>query len=230
MQPLVQISLDLTTIDEALSVARAAMRAGADWLEVGTPLILAEGLHGVRALRKEFPDVPIVADLKTMDGAGLEAEMMFRAGANMTVVMGQAHDASIIEQVKMAARYGGKVMCDVMLCPDKPARARQAEEMGVDYIIVHTGYDERNMIKGLSPLDDLVPVLNAVTIPVQAVGGLTVEQAIETIELGAQIVVFGAPLVISGTEFKPADPNLENILRDLIRRVKSTQIGIKRGR
>jgi len=230
MEPLVQISLDLTTIDEALSVARAAMRAGADWLEVGTPLILAEGLHGVRALRKEFPDVPIVADLKTMDGAGLEAEMMFRAGANMTVVMGQAHDASIIEQVKMAARYGGKVMCDVMLCPDKPARARQAEEMGVDYIIVHTGYDERNMIKGLSPLDDLVPVLNAVTIPVQAVGGLTVEQAIETIELGAQIVVFGAPLVISGTEFKPADPNLENILRDLIRRVKSTQIGIKRDR
>jgi len=179
-------------------------------------------------LRKEFPDVPIVADLKTMDGAGLEAEMMFRAGANMTVVMGQAHDASIIEQVKMAARYGGKVMCDVMLCPDKPARARQAEEMGVDYIIVHTGYDERNMIKGLSPLDDLVPVLNAVTIPVQAVGGLTVEQAIETIELGAQIVVFGAPLVISGTEFKPADPNLENILRDLVRRVKSTRIGIKR--
>jgi len=228
MQPLVQISLDLTTIDEALSVARAAMRAGADWLEAGTPLILAEGLHGVRALRKEFPAVPIVADLKTMDGAGLEAEMMFRAGANMTVVMGQAHDASIIEQVKMAARYGGKVMCDVMLCPDKPARARQAEDMGVDYIIVHTGYDERNMIKGLSPLDDLVPVLNAVTIPVQAVGGLTVEQAIETIELGAQIVVFGAPLVISGTEFKPADPNLENILRDLIRRVKSTQIGIKR--
>jgi 3-hexulose-6-phosphate synthase/6-phospho-3-hexuloisomerase len=123
MQPLVQISLDLTTIDEALSVARAAMRAGADWLEAGTPFILAEGLHGIRALRKEFPDVPIVADLKTMDGAGLEAEMMFKAGANMTVVMGQAHDASIIEQVKMAARYGGKVMCDVMLCPDKAARA-----------------------------------------------------------------------------------------------------------
>lgn len=228
MQPLVQISLDLTTIDEALSVARAAIRAGADWLEAGTPLILAEGLHGVRALRKEFPDVPIVADLKTMDGAGLEAEMMFKAGANMTVVMGQAHDASIIEQVKMAARYGGKVMCDVMLCPDKPARARQAEEMGVDYIIVHTGYDERNMIKGLSPLDDLPAVLNAVTIPVQAVGGLTVEQAIQTIEMGAQIVVFGAPLVISGTEFKPADPNLEDVLRDLVRRVKSTTIGAKR--
>ena len=230
MEPLVQVSLDLTTIDEALSVAGAAKRAGVDWLEAGTPFVLAEGMHGVRALRKEFPDVPIVADLKTMDGAGLQAEMMFRAGANMVVVMGQAHDASIIEQVKMAKRYNGKVMCDVMLCPNKPARARQAEEMGVDYIIVHTGFDERNMIKGLSPLDDLVPVLNAVTIPVQAVGGLSMDQAIQTVELGAQIVVFGAPLVISGTEFKPADPNLEGILRDLVWRVKNTPIGAKRGR
>lgn len=228
MEPLVQISLDLTTIDEAMSVAHAAMNAGVDWLEAGTPFILAEGLHGVKALRKEFPKTPIVADLKTMDGAGLEAEMMFQAGANFVVVMGQAHDASIIEQVKMAKRYSGKVMCDVMLCADKPARARQAEEMGVDYIIVHTGFDERNMIKGLSPLDDLVPVLDAVNIPVQAVGGLSVDQAIKTLELGAQIVVFGAPLVISGTEFKPADPNLEGILRDLVRRTKATKIGAKK--
>ncbi len=48
MKPIVQISLDLTTIDEALSTAELALRAGVDWLEAGTPLILAEGLHGVR--------------------------------------------------------------------------------------------------------------------------------------------------------------------------------------
>lgn len=227
MEPKIQVSLDLTNIDEALEVARAAVRAGVDWLEAGTPLILAEGLHGVRALRREFPDVPIVADLKTMDGAGLEAEMMFQAGANMVVVMGQAHDASIIEQVKMAQKYGGKVMCDVMLCPDKPGRARRAEELGVDYIIVHTGFDERNMIPGLSPLNDLPSVLAAVTIPVQAVGGLSIDQAIQTLEMGAAIVVFGAPLVISGTEFKPADPNFEPIIRNIVERVKRTKVGAR---
>jgi 3-hexulose-6-phosphate synthase/6-phospho-3-hexuloisomerase len=101
--------------------------------------------------------------------------------------------------------------------------------MGVDYIIVHTGFDERNMVKGLSPINDLKPVLSAVKIPVQAVGGLSVDQAIQTIEMGAEIVVFGAPLVISGTEFKPADPHLEGILRDLVTRVKATKIGSKRG-
>lgn len=220
MKPIVQISLDVTTVEEALALADGAARAGVDWLEAGTPLILAEGLHGVRALRERFPRHPIVADLKTMDGAGLEAEMMFQAGANMTVVMGQAHDASIIEQVKMAKHYNGQVMCDVMLCPDKPRRAKEAEALGVDYIIVHTGFDERNMIQGLSPLDDLQGVLDAVSIPVQAVGGLSVDQAIETLRLGAQIVVFGAPLVISGTEFKAADPDFERIIADIVGRVK----------
>ena len=221
MEPLVQVSIDVTTLEEAMDLARGSVRAGVDWLEAGTPLILAEGLRGVRAFRQEFPEVPIVADLKTMDGAGLEAEMMFKAGANMVVVMGQAHDASIIEQVKMAKRYNGKVMCDVMLCPDKPKRAREAQEMGVDYIIVHTGFDERNMIPGLSPLDDLPGIRAAVDIPIQAVGGLTVEQAIQTLKMGAQIVVFGAPLVISGTEFKAADPNFEPLIRDIVQRVKS---------
>lgn len=225
MEPIIQISLDLTNIDEALEMAHAAVEMGVDWLEAGTPLILAEGLHGVRALRREFPDVPIVADLKTMDGAGLEAEMMFQAGANFVVVMGQAHDASIIEQVKMAARYNGKVMCDVMLCDDKPRRARQAEEMGVDYIIVHTGFDERNMIAGLSPLNDLQPVLDQVKIPVQAVGGLSIDQAIKSLEMGAEIVVFGAPLVISGTEFKPADPDFRRVFGEIVDRVKRTKIG-----
>jgi 3-hexulose-6-phosphate synthase len=225
MEPLIQVSIDVITLEDAMALARGAVNAGVDWLEAGTPLILAEGLHGVKAFRSEFSNVPIVADLKTMDGAGLEAEMMFKAGANMVVVMGQAHDASIIEQVKMAKNYGGKVMCDIMLCPDKVTRAKQAQDMGVDYIIVHTGFDERNMIKGLSPLDDLPAVLAAVDIPVQAVGGLSIDQAIQTIEMGAQIVVFGAPVVISGTEFKAADPNFEPIIRDIVQRVKSAKVG-----
>jgi 3-hexulose-6-phosphate synthase/6-phospho-3-hexuloisomerase len=51
MLPIVQISLDILTIDEAVSTAEMALRAGVDWLEAGTPLIFAEGMNGVRALR-----------------------------------------------------------------------------------------------------------------------------------------------------------------------------------
>ena len=63
MKPIVQISLDIIELDEALSTASMALRAGVDWLEAGTPLILAEGLRAVRALRAAFPAIPLVADL-----------------------------------------------------------------------------------------------------------------------------------------------------------------------
>ena len=56
MQATVQISLDVLSIDEAVATAEMALRAGVDWLEAGTPLIIAEGMHGVRALRERFPD------------------------------------------------------------------------------------------------------------------------------------------------------------------------------
>ena len=82
--PIVQISLDLTYLDEALETAALAMRAGVDWLEAGTPLILAEGLHAAEVARG-IPEHPIVADLKTMDGGYLEAEMMAKAGATSSL-------------------------------------------------------------------------------------------------------------------------------------------------
>src|SRR5262249_5171241 len=119
--PIVQISLDLTDIKEAIETARIAVEAGVDWLEAGTPLIRTEGLHGVRALRREFPDHPIIADLKTMDGGYLEAQMMARAGATHVVVMARAHAETVKCVVKAGRDFGVKVMGDNMVCEDKAA-------------------------------------------------------------------------------------------------------------
>src|SRR5579884_4523104 len=141
--PIVQISLDLTSVDEALDHARKAVRAGVDWLEAGTPLILAEGLHAVKALRREFPQHPIVADLKTMDGGYLEAEMMAKAGATHVVVMARAHPATVKQVVQAGKDYGVQVMGDNLGCPDMVAGAKRLEELGCDYVIHHIGYDER---------------------------------------------------------------------------------------
>lgn len=220
--PIVQVSLDLMTIEDAMPVAETAVRAGVDYLEAGTPLILGEGLHAVRALRQAFPDHPIVADLKTMDAGYLEAEMMFKAGATHVVVMGVAHPATIANAVRAGKDYGGKVMGDIMVHPDKPACAKMMQDLGVDYIIVHTGLDERNAEKGKSPLDDLEAVVNAVSIPVQAVGGLSLEQAVMMPRLGAPLVVIGAPLVVENEEFKPSstDTRLYDLLKRIVTEVK----------
>lgn len=224
MRTIIQISLDLTTIDEALSTAELALRAGVDWIEAGTPLILAEGLHGVRALRERFGDVPIVADLKTMDGGYLEAEMMAGAGATHVVVMERAHEETIKCVVQAGCDCGVKVMGDNLAAADMVAAARRLEDLGCDYIVHHVGYDERRGIAARgerqpSPLDQLREVVEAVSIPVQAVGGLSLEQAISTPEYGAPLVVLGAPLTIDADAFKTADGDLEGSLRLICEKV-----------
>lgn len=224
MKPIVQISLDITNTPEALETAEIAMRSGVDWLEAGTPLIIAEGMHGVRALRERFPDTPIVADLKTMDGGYLEAEMMAKAGATHVVVMARAHEETIKCVVKAGRDFGVKVMGDNMVCEDMVAGSRWLEDLGCDYVIHHIGFDERRGIaaRGLrmpSPLDQLRQVVDAVSIPVQAVGGLSLEQAVRTPEYGAPLVVLGAPLTIDADAFKTASGDLESSLRLICEKV-----------
>ena len=221
-RPRAQLSLDLTTLDEALATAEIGVRAGVDWLEAGTPLILAEGLHAVRALHRRFPSHPVVADLKTMDAGYLEAEMMFRAGAAFVVVMAVAHERTVREAVRAGREHGGGVMADLMLHPDQPGMARRLEAWGVDVVIVHTGYDERHHDPRRSPLEDLAAVRAAVGLPLQAVGGLSIEQAARMPGLGAPLVVVGAPLAVADREFRPgADPEgLFRILRDFVAAVK----------
>jgi 3-hexulose-6-phosphate synthase/6-phospho-3-hexuloisomerase len=212
---IVQLSLDLTSIEEAIDTAAIGVEAGVDWLEAGTPLILAEGLHAIEKLRARFPNHPIVADLKTMDGGYLEAEMMAKAGASFVVVMGRAHEATIRRVVEAGRDFNIRVMGDNLGADDRVASAKWMASLGVDVIVHHIGFDERGMIRGLSPLDELDDVVRAVPVPVQAVGGLSIDQAIECARRGAPFVVVGAPLVIDGMAFRPADGNLSDKLKTI---------------
>ncbi len=213
--PVVQLSLDLTSIEEAIDTAAVAVEAGVDWLEAGTPLLLAEGLHAVEKLHARFPQHPIVADLKTMDGGYLEAEMMAKAGASFVVVMGRAHEATIRRVIDAGRDFDIRIMGDNLAADDRVESAKWMANLGVDVIVHHIGFDERRMVRGLSPLDELDEVIRAVPVPVQAVGGLSIEQAIECARRGAPFVVVGAPLVIDGTAFRPAAGNLFDKLKQI---------------
>ena len=223
-RPLVQLSLDLTNNAEALATAAIGVEAGVDWIEVGTPLVLAEGLHAVRALRKEFPDHPLVVDLKTMDGGYLEAEMMGDAGADAVVVMSRSHGATVERVVAAGERFGMLVMGDDLGEPDYVEACVRLEQLGVGMLIHHIGYDQRNKVGGLSPLTELPAVVAATTVPVQAVGGLSVGQAGARPGVGALVVVFGAPLAIDGEAFTPASGNLLGVLTEACARVHQAEI------
>ncbi len=144
--------------------------------------------------------------------------MMAKAGDTHVVVMARAHVETIKCVVNAGQDYGVKVMGDNLGCPDMIAAAKWLEDLGCDYVIHHIGYDERRGIAAQgkrmpSPLDQLRKVVEVVRIPVQAVGGLTLEQAIQCPAYGAPLVVLGAPLTIDADAFKTASGNLEESLR-----------------
>jgi 3-hexulose-6-phosphate synthase/6-phospho-3-hexuloisomerase len=159
-----------------------------------------------------------------MDGGYLEAELMAKAGANYIVVMARAHAETIKCVVKAGRDLGVKIMGDNLACPDMVAGARQLEDLGCDYVIHHIGFDERRGIAAMgrkmpSPLDQLREVVKAVKVPVQAVGGLSIEQAVRTPEYGAPLVVLGAPLTIDADAFKTASGDVEGSLRLICEKV-----------
>ncbi len=146
----------------------------------------------------------------------------------MVVVMGQAHDETIELVAKAGRDLGAKTMGDNMNMPDPVTGAKKLEDLGCDYVIHHIGYDMRTVRRqrGLSaptPLDRLKEVVEAVSVPVQAVGGLTIQQAIDTPSYGAPLVVIGAPLAIDAHAFKSATGDLESTLRLICEHVHAYQ-------
>lgn len=96
-------------------------------------------------------------------------------------------------------------------------------------VIHHIGHDHRSMHRelNLSPLTDLPGIVAATTVPVQAVGGLSIEQAVGCPSIGAGVVVFGAPLAIDDeTSFTIPERDLPRILGEAIARVHATPVKV----
>ncbi len=209
MKPVLQIALDFVNLSRALKAAEEAVAGGVDWLEAGTPLIKSEGLDAVRALRRNFPDSVIVADLKTMDAGRVEVETAAKAGANIAGVLGVASDATIKECIEAAANYGFEIIVDMIGVEDVAQRAKQAEEFGAHYVGIHTAIDEQ--MEGVSPFDKLRKVVEAVSIPIAVAGGINSETAAEAINAGASIIIVGGA-IIKAADAKLAAENIKKAM------------------
>lgn len=143
-------------LDGDLTAARAILeniQDVIDVIEIGTPLIYREGMHGVRGIRDSYPNLDVLADLKIMDAGKEEAQIAFDAGADIVTVMGITHDATIQGAVASAREYRGKVMVDMMLVDNLVERGEQLLKMGCDILCLHTAYDVQSSTE--SPYHDL---------------------------------------------------------------------------
>lgn len=183
-----QVAVDLTSLDQALELMHG-VAPSVDILEAGTPLIKQEGLRVVSAFKAKHPDKLVLADMKTMDAGELEADLAFRAGADLVTVLALAHDRTIAGAVAAARKHGRAVVADMIGIHDHGARARQLVSLGVDYVAVHSGLDEQS--QGVRPLAEIAAVKAATSLPLLVVGGIDADTVLEAKAAGAAIVAVG---------------------------------------
>ena len=147
-----QVALDLCTIEEATRLI-ASLRGLVDIIEVGTPMVLRDGMEAVRAIKRVAGDTPVLADLKIVDAGEHEADIGFEAGANVVTVLGVADDATIDGAVRAAERHGGRVCADMITVADVAERGVALVDRNVDLVCVHTAYDRQR--SGANPLEEL---------------------------------------------------------------------------
>ena len=137
-----QVAMDVLTTADALALA-GKVAEHVDIIELGTPLIKAEGLRAITAIKEAHPDKIVFADLKTMDAGELEADIAFSAGADLVTVLGTAGDSTIVGAVKAAAKHGKGVVVDLIGVADKATRAREVTALGAEFVEMHAGLDEQ---------------------------------------------------------------------------------------
>lgn len=184
-----QLAIDLVDTQGAIELVKE-LEEFIDVVEIGTPVVINEGLRAVKAMKEAFPNLTVLADLKIMDAAGYEVSQAVASGADIITILGAAEDASIMGAVEEAKKHGKQILVDMIAVKDIATRAKELDELGVDYICVHTGYDLQ--AEGQNSFKDLATIKSVVKNAKTAVaGGIKLETLAEVIKAQPDLVIVG---------------------------------------
>lgn len=187
-----QLALDMVDVAEAKEIIQE-VKDYIDIVEIGTPFAIKSGISALTELKEEFPDLTFLADLKIMDAGEYEAKVAFDAGADIVTVLGVSNDVTISNTVKVAKQYNGKVLADLIEVKDIKKRAVELEELGVDYLCIHTAFDVQGL--GKDPLEELKELVSCVDSSKAAVaGGVNLSTIGDIAKLNPEIIIVGGAL------------------------------------
>ncbi|OIH95650.1 3-hexulose-6-phosphate synthase [Curtobacterium sp. MCBA15_001] len=186
-----QFAMDTLTTDAALELAAAAA-PHVDILELGTPLIKSAGLSAITAIKQAHPDKTVFADLKTMDAGELEADIAFKAGADLVTVLGVAGDSTIAGAVKAAKAHGKGIVVDLIGVSDKAARAKEVTALGAEFVEMHAGLDEQ--AEDGYTFDSLLTDGKASGVAFSVAGGINADSVPAVQASGARVAVAGSAI------------------------------------
>ena len=184
-----QLAIDLLNKEEAAELANK-VKDYVDIVEIGTPIVINEGLPAVQYLNDNIDGVKVLADLKIMDAADYEVSQAVKFGADVVTILGVAEDASIKGAIEEAHKNGKELLVDMIAVQDLQKRAKELDELGADYIAVHTGYALQ--AEGESPLESLRQVKSVINnSKVAVIGGIKPDTIKEVVAEEPDLVVVG---------------------------------------
>jgi 3-hexulose-6-phosphate synthase len=193
-----QLAFDFLQVPEIIRLV-GQVEGLVDLVEVGTPVIIRDGVQAVRRLKDAFPKMPLVADLKIMDGGDYEASLAFEAGADWVTVLALADELTIAQAVKAARSYDRNVMVDMIGVAGAGPRAAAVEALGAACVCVHTAIDVQHT--GRSPLQELREIKGVLRTALTAVaGGIDARTAAEVSREQPDILIVGGGIT------RQADP------------------------
>lgn len=193
-----QAAIDLPSIEEALKLMEK-IHPYVDIIEIGTFLGLIEGYSAVEKMKKTYPDKLVLADNKIVDGGYDIASYAYDKGADIVTTIGLTNNETCSGLVRAAHERGKFAMVDVIGVPKLYDRCLELDDMGFDYILLHTAHDMLDYAG--APIEDLRYVKSHVKhAKVGISGGITVDQLPEIAKAEPDWVVVGSAL------YKAADP------------------------
>ncbi|EZQ03822.1 MULTISPECIES: orotidine 5'-phosphate decarboxylase / HUMPS family protein [Acidianus] len=189
-----QVALDFININDAIRVADSARKGGADIIEAGTPLVKAEGIHGLLTLRENHKDAILLADTKTADAGDVEAVIAYKGGANIMTVLGLMDDSTIESAVKKAKELNLLVQVDLINIKEPIERAKEINELGADIVGLHVGLDvQKSRGITITSLKDEIREIGKYSI-VSVAGGINEKNVIDLVDLPISIYVVGGAI------------------------------------
>ena len=210
LKPQLQVALDVLSTSQALEVTEEVFPYF-DILEIGTPLIIEEGLSALEALKQRFPGKRYLADLKIMDAGYIEAASAFRRGADIVTVLALADDQTIGNALRAAREHGGQIMVDLINVTDCLGRAEQLQEIGVDCLCLHTAFDRQH--QDVVDLSELAHIRAHIQCALAVAGGLGLETVRQVIAAGADIAVVGGG-ILGAADRREAASRIHQALRE----------------
>ncbi|MFX1389100.1 MAG: orotidine 5'-phosphate decarboxylase / HUMPS family protein [Promethearchaeota archaeon] len=198
--PKVQLALDFEVLEEALALSKQ-VAPFVDILEAGTPLIKAEGVKAIRALKDEYPDKLVCADLKTADAGYLEVKMAAQAKADIVSILADAYDITIQEALHAAYDFKVEIMADLIVSRSPVIRLASLIDLKyknkkLDYALVHSGLDRQSSRR--TPLLELQSVARLREHPKLAVaGGIRLSDISKLADFPLEIIIIGGGITRS---------------------------------